>query len=146
MNKNDNENFEINLLYYSGSQNYPNHNHDISDQIMEEALRDFYFEDQYGACDIIKYTVLVTRLRKEIKLKLTYHSDYNKLFFDDLKTGKYLGGLFGLFPDSKWLESKFRLIKHEINEYFENDYDALKLNKFIKFLNKEDLKNKMHFG
>jgi hypothetical protein len=120
MNKNGDEDSQITLDNYIEPHYNLNLSYHISDQEMEEALIDFYFEDQYGACEIIKYTVLVTRLRREFKQKLTYHSDYNKLFFDDLKTGKYLGRLFGLFPDSKWLEARFRLIKHEINEY-END-------------------------
>jgi hypothetical protein len=141
-----NEENHITFSNYYQNDSSGNNIPDPNDDEMEEALRDFYLEHEYTTSDIIRYSVMVSRLRPEIKKKLTCHSDFNKLFFEDLKKGNYLARLFKNFPESNWLSSKFRLIKHEINDFLNDDYRAHKLNSLVGFLLREESKNSIHFG
>jgi hypothetical protein len=112
---------------------------------MERALENFNFEEDYTISDVIKYSVMITRLDFDLKKQASIHSNYNKNFFKDLKKSRFFRKMFLKFPPSYWLENSFRLIKYELKEFFENDKNNFKFKLFLEFLELEDTKKSVNF-
>ena len=112
---------------------------------MEKALENFFLEEEYTPADIIKYSVMVTRLPAEIKNKLCWHADFNLNFFNDLKSTRYLGEMFNRFPKSLWLEKNFRKVKYELIEYLNYKDKGERYKLLIEFLESEETRKSVHF-
>jgi hypothetical protein len=113
---------------------------------MEVVLENFNFEEEeYTISDVIKYSVMITRLDFDLKKHASIHSNYNRNFFKDLKISRFFRKMFLKFPASYWLENSFRLIKYELKEFFENDENNFKFKLFLEFLELEDTKKTVNF-
>jgi hypothetical protein len=113
--------------------------------MMEKALENFNFEEDYTTSSIIKYSVMVTRLPIDIKKHASIHSNYNKNFFKDLKKSRFFRKMFLKFPPSYWLENSFRLIKYELKDFFENDEHDNKFKLFLEFCELDETKKTVNF-